>query len=93
MPFAVPTFADDGKFQWELHTGTPIKASKKIGKTITAGMEYVVYQHKETGELKEVELGLSTKKIKVRLSGAVQAATRRAGRRARGSGHAARGRV
>mmetsp|Transcript_44233 Transcript_44233/g.130399 ORF Transcript_44233/g.130399 Transcript_44233/m.130399 type:complete len:341 (+) Transcript_44233:503-1525(+) len=40
-------------------------------------MPYVVYKHKETGDLKEVELGLTEKQIRLRLNGTKQAGKRK----------------
>ena len=63
---------------WELVSDAPIKAAKKIGKAIKKGMPYVVvYKHKETGDLKEVELGLTEKQIRLRLNGTKQARKRK----------------
>jgi hypothetical protein len=50
---------------------------KQIGKAIKKGMPYVVYKHKETGDLKEVELGLTEKQIRLRLNGTKQAGKRK----------------
>ena len=62
---------------WELDSDAPIKAAKKIGKAIKKGMPYVVYKHKETDDLKEVELGLTEKQIRLRLNGTKQAGKRK----------------
>merc|ERR1712046_51294 len=65
---------------WKLNSDAPIKATKQIGKAIKKGMMYVVYKHKETGDLKEIELGLTVKQIRLRLSGTKQAGKRKAER-------------
>ena len=62
---------------WALDSKAPIKAVKKIGKAIQKGMPYVVYQHKETADQKEVELGLTLKQIRLRLNGSKQAGKRK----------------
>lgn len=65
---------------WELDSEDPIKAVKAIGKTIKKNMLYVVYKNKQTGDVKEVELGLTLKQIRLRLNGYKQAEKRKAQR-------------
>lgn len=62
---------------WELDSDVAIKAAKKIGKAIKKGMPYVVHKHKETNDLKEVELGLTDEQIRLRLNGTEQAGKRK----------------
>ena len=50
---------------------------KAIGKTIKKNMLYVVYKNKQTGDVKEVELGLTLKQIRLRLNGYKQAEKRK----------------
>ena len=63
---------------WELDSDAPIKATKQIGRAIKRGMMYVVYKHTEqTGVVKEVELGLTEKQIRIRLNCTKQAEKRK----------------
>ena len=62
---------------YELDSKAPMTASKPIGKAIKKGMRYVNYRHKETGSLKEIELGLTEQQIRTRLKGATQASGRK----------------
>jgi hypothetical protein len=62
---------------YELDSEAPMTTSKSIGKAIKKGMRCVNYRHKETGSLKEIELGLTEQQIRTRLKGATQASGRK----------------